>query len=269
MNEDFMANVQTDGEKGENAFASDVPNTDEQVKEIPAVPPADETTKVDKPSQGGVNTPDANIPFHKHPRWIKTQEELAELRKYRDESKTRLETYEQMMARMGNQPNQTSTVQIPEWFPKSGNQKADEQKYQEYLNYESGVKAQIKQELVDEQIKEAREKQAEEKKWADWVTTNLDKLEDEGNRFDRNELQKIALEYLPTDMGGNIDFGKALRIMNQLNAQQHAAAEVKSDARKRLADTANASTSRSEKPPQKFQTAKSLRNQSWDALIRE
>ncbi len=117
--------------------------------------------------------------------------------------------------------------------------------------------------------KEAQAKSAEEKKWADWVNTSLDKLEDEGNKFDRNELQKVALEYLPTDLNGNIDFGKALKIMTQLKAHENAAQEVKSDARKRLADTANASANRAEKPAPKFQTAKSLRNQSWDSLVRE
>ncbi len=264
MSEDFLANVQQ-----EDAVITETPvRTDEQVKETPAVPPADETTKAAEPSQGGANTPDANVPFHKHPRWQKAQEELAELRKYRDEVKPRLETYEQMMSRMGNQQTQSS-VQIPDWFPKTGKQQEDEQRYQEYLNYENGVKAQIKQELVEEQTKEAQQKAAEEKKWSDWVTNSLEKLEDEGNKFDRNELQKTALEYLPTDLDGNIDFGKALKIMNQLHAQSDAVAEVKSDARKRLADTANTSANRAEKAPQKFQTAKSLRNQSWDSLIRD
>ena len=267
MAEDFLANVQEDGEKGEQAFSSDLSNQDGQVKETPAVPPADETTKVDKPSQGGVNTPDANVPFHKHPRWAKAQEELAELRKYRSETDTRLKTYEEVMSKF-NQPAQ-SQVQIPDWFPKTGNAQEDGKKYQEYLNYENGVKAQIKQELVEEQTKEATQKAAEEKKWSDWVNTSLEKLEDDGNKFDRNELQKVALEYLPTDLEGNIDFGKALKIMNQLKQQQTAVQEVKSDARKRLADTASGSNSRGESAPKKFQTAQSLRNKSWDSLISE
>ncbi len=263
MADDFLANV-----KQEDEVITEAPaKTDEPAKETPAVPPADKTNKAAEPSQGGANTPEANVPFHKHPRWIKTQEELAELRKYRDESKTRLETYEQMMSRLGK-TEATSAVQIPEWFPKTGNQKADEQKYQEYLNYENGVKAQIKQELVEEQTKEATQKAAEEKKWTDWVNTSLDKLEDEGNKFDRNELQKVALEYLPTDLEGNIDFGKALKIMTQLKAQSVAVQEVKSDARKRLADTASGSNVRADKPAPKFETTRSLRNQSWDSLIR-
>lgn len=265
MENDFLANLQEDGEKGEQAFDSSLSNSEGQVKETPAVPPADETTKAAEPSQGGDNTPEANMPFHKHPRWVKTQEELAELRRYKTDTDTRLKTYEEVMSKF-NQPTQSK---IPEWFPKTGNQQADDQKYQEYLNYENGVKAQIKQELIEEQTKEATQKAAEEKKWADWVNTSLEKLEDEGNRFDRNELQKVALEYLPTDMEGNIDFGKALRIMNQLKSQQTAVAEVKSDARKRLADTASGSSSRADKAPAKFQTTQSLRGKSWDNMISE
>lgn len=265
MENDFLANLQEDGEKGEQAFDSSLSNSEGQVKETPAVPPADETTKAAEPSQGGDNTPEANMPFHKHPRWVKTQEELARLREFESSAKTKLETYEQVMSKF-NQPTQSK---IPEWFPKSGNQAADDQKYQEYLNYENGVKAQIKQELIEEQTKEATQKAAEEKKWSDWVNDSLEKLEDEGNRFDRNELQKVALEYLPTDMEGNIDFGKALKIMNQLKSQQVAVQQVKSDARKQLADTASGSSSRADKAPAKFQTTQSLRGKSWDNMISE
>lgn len=265
MADDFLANVQQE----DAVVLTETPvRTDEQVKETPAVPPADKTTKAAEPSQGGDNTPDANVPFHKHPRWVKTQEELAELRKYRSETDTRLKTYEEVMSKF-NQPTQSQGVQIPEWFPKSGNQKVDEQKYQEYLNYENGVKAQIKQELIEEQTKDARQKADEEKKWSDWVNNGLDNLEDKYGKIDRNRIQKVALDYLPTDMEGNIDFEKAYQLDKQLNAQQTAVAEVKSDARKRLADTAGASANRAERPPQKFQTAQSLRNQSWDKLISE
>lgn len=268
MENDFLASVQHE-EGTEVLKDSSSPKTDEVVKETPATPPVENITKTDKPSQGGGNTLDENLPFHKHPRWKATQDELDRLRRFEADAKPRLETYEQMMSRLGQTNQSSSTVQIPEWFPKTGNQKEDERQYQQYLNYESGVKAQIKQELIDEQIREQQQKQAEEKKWTDWVNTSLDKLEDEGQKFDRNELQKIALEYLPTDLDGNIDFGKALKIMNQLKVQERIEAENKSDARKRLADTANASTQRADKPVAKVQTSQSLRNQSWDALIRQ
>lgn len=255
MEEAFLANVRQEDEV-------QTVRTDEPVKETPAVPPADNQPEQDKPSQGGENTPDANLPFHKHPRWIKTQEELAELRKFKDEAAQRL------LDRTSSQRDEAKTS-IPDWFPKTGNQANDEAQYKQYLSYENGVKAQIKQELLEDQEKEARAKSEEEKKWTDWVNDSIQELEDEGQRFDKNELQKIALEYLPSDENGNIDFRKALKIMQQLKAPQVAQQQQQSDIRKKIADTAGAGNSRPESKPKQFQTQTSLRNKSWDNLVNE
>lgn len=265
MDNDFLASV-----KQEDEVQTESPvRTDEPAKETPTVPPADKKPEEAKPSQGGEHTPDANLPFHKHPRWVKTQEELAELRKYKTETQPRLETYEQMMARLSPKEENRPQSSIPEWFPKTGNQANDEAQYKQYLSYEAGVKAQIKQELLEDQTKEAKAKVAEEKKWTDWVTDSLQTLEDEGEKFDKNELQKTALEYLPSDENGNIDFRKALKIMRQLKAPQAIQREQQSDVRKRIADTAGAGSQRADSKPKQFQTQRSLRNKSWDNLVSE
>lgn len=268
--EDFAASLQSDDRVGEDAFTFENDGKTEGVeKETQPAPPADENQNGAKPSQGGANTPDASTePFHKHPRWIKTQEELAELRKFKAENGPRIETYEQVIARLTPKTD-AQTVQVPEWFPKTGDKEADERKYKEYMSYEAGVKAQIKQELLEESTKEAKEKAAEEKKWTDWVTTSLDKLQDEGKKFDRNELQAVALKYLPSDEEGNIDFGKAYEIMTELKKIQPAPQAQKADARKKIGDLATTSKQSADRPERKGETSASLRGKSWDMMVNE
>lgn len=266
MDEDFLANAPSEGKVGEDAFLSDDANTGESQKETVSDPPAEKKPEQADASQGADNTPDAKIePFHKHPRWIKTQEELNELRKFRDEVTPKLSTYEEVIAKLGK-PAESN---IPDWFPKSGNAQADTQKYQEYLNYENGVKAQIKQELLAEQTKEAQAKTAEEKKWTDWVENSIQELTDEGLKFDKNELQSIALKYLPSDEQGNIDFRKAYEIMTELNKYKAAPLAQKADARKKIGDLATSGPQRAESAKSKVQSNRSLRNASWDSLVRE
>ena len=118
--EDFTASVEQEGRVGEKAFE---PDEQPKEKETPSAAPT-EKELAEKPSQGGDNT-SAEKPQltprqqREESRWQKAQTELAELRKFRDDAKPRLETYEQMMSRLGKENE--STVQIPEWFPKSGN----------------------------------------------------------------------------------------------------------------------------------------------------
>lgn len=271
--EDFSANLEQEGLIGEKAFERP---TEETAKETPSATPTD-TKPEGKPSQGGENTNTPVVPQPPKPttsrqqreesRWQKAQEELARLRKYEADTKPRLETYEQMLSRLGKEDG--ATTQIPDWFPKTGNQKVDEQKYKEYLSYESGVKAQIKQELLEEQSQEAQRKSEEQEKWKNWVNESLDKLEDSGKVFDRNELQAIALKYLPSDAEGNIDFGKAYEIMTELKKVQVTSTVERSEARKKIGDLTNTSKQTSEQAKPKFETQRSLRNRSFDQLIRE
>jgi hypothetical protein len=259
MLEDFTASVEQEGKVGESAFEPDAPIQKETESAAPT-----ETKPEDKPSQGGESTPVGQKPQltprqqREESRWQKAQAELAELRKFKEEAAQKFLQYEK-----------PATTQIPEWFPKSGNQQVDEQKYKEYLSYESGVKAQIKQELLEDQTREAKAKAEEEAKWTDWVNDSLDKLEDSGKKFDRNELQAIALKYLPSDEQGNIDFGKAYEIMTELKRVEAAAKVQKDTARKEIGSLATTSKSGAESAKPKFETQQSLRNRSFDQLIRE
>jgi hypothetical protein len=261
MLEDFSAAVEQEGEVGEKAFER--PEQPED-KETPPVTPT-ENKPTEKPSQGGDNTPVATSPSktltprqqREESRWQKAQEELRELRKWKEETATKL---------LEREPVASA---IPEWFPKSGNAQTDAQKYKEYLSYESGVKAQIKQDILEDQSREAQAKTAEAKKWSEWVEDSLDKLEDEGKTFDRKELQAVALKYLPSDKEGNIDFGKAYEIMTELKKVNTAPQAQRADARKRVGDLTNTSRSTAETAKPKFETQRSLRNRSFDQLIRE
>lgn len=261
MLEDFTANIEQEGAIGEKAFE----RPEIQEKETPAATPA-EQKPAEKPSQGGDNTPDVNNRKQREEsRWQKAQAELAELRKYKSDTQPRLETYQQTLDRLGTQKE--SVPQIPEWFPKSGNKQADEQKYKEYLSYESGVKAQIKQELLEDQTKEALEKAAEEEKWSSWVNDSLDKLEDDGLKFDRNELQAVALKFLPSDEDGNIDFRRAYEIMTELKKTTPPVQNTQ--ARKDIGALSTTTKQSSEQKKPQYETQRTLRNKSFDQLIRE
>lgn len=267
MLEDFTANVEQEGVIGEKAFER--PESIEE-KETPAAAPT-ETKPEDKPSQGGENAPVVTKPQltsrqqREQSRWEKAQKELQELREYKSQTQPRLETYEQMMNRLGEKKDE-STVSIPEWFPKTGNKQKDEEQYKQYLSYEAGVKAQIKQELLQDQTAEAKAKVAEEEKWTNWVEDSLDALEDKGLKFDRRELQSVALRFLPSDENGNIDFQRAYEIMTEL---KKTAPPVQNTARKEIGSLSTTTKQSSEQKKPQFETQATLRNRSFDQLIRE
>lgn len=276
MLQDFAANLQQEGEPavGDKAFEGLGDNQpskqepEESQKETETAPPADEQTKTTEPSQDGVSSPDENkLPFHKHPRWIKTQQELSQLREYKASTEPRLQTYEQVIAKMA--PSETakkSLPPMPDWFTAVyGN---NEEMWAKQVEFFDGLKAQARQEFLNEQVQREQQAQAESDRWTGWVKDSLQNLKDEGLRFDDNELQKVALDYLPTDLDGNIDFRKAYDIMNKLNEVKNAPQKEKVEAKKQIADM-TMGKSKAEKPKEQFQTAQSLRNQSWDKLIRE
>lgn len=271
---DFAANLQQEGEPalGDKAFEGlgtpPEQKTEEEVKETPPTPPVEKETKTEQPPQEGDNTLDENkLPFHKHPRWIKTQEELRQLKEYKASTEPRIQTYESVIAKMA--PTETakrSLPPMPEWFTAVYGKNED--MWGKQVEFFDGLKAQARQEFIDEQIKQNNEAKAENERWTGWVKDSLQSLHDDGLEFDENELQKVALDYLPTDLEGNIDFRKAYEIMNKLKSVEQAPQKEKTEARKQIADM-TIGKSRAEKPKEQFQTSNSLRNQSWDKLIRE
>lgn len=274
MLEDFAASlIQEDGaSKGENAFDGlNTVATETQV-ETPASSPTEKQTNEGAPSPEGAaattaNTQDDNnIPFHKHPRWIEREKELKELREFRSNYAPKIDQLTEVIARSQEQATAKETPPIPKWF--KGMYGEDQEAWSDYLQNQEGLRAQIKAEIIQDQIAKAQQEQAEKAKWSEWVENSIQSLVDEGEKFEVAELQRIALEYLPTDMEGNIDFRKALSIYKELQRVKETTQAVQSTARKQIGDMTTGK-SKAEKPISQFQTPSSLRNKTFNQLTEE
>lgn len=246
MEDNFLADVAKEG--ANDPF-------DNLVKDTPTESPPDTTAEMDKPAEGA-NTPEENIPFHKHPRWIEREKELTTLREQREaDAKAIAELKEQ------SSKHQDPSTSVPDWFKELyGDNQAAWQKYDEH---EQTKEQEIEKRILDRQ-KQATQQQAEEAAhWNRWVDGEIKKLEDEGNKFDRNELIKTMLKYRPTDENNNFDFKAGYEIYDTMRAKEDPA---KSLARKQLADTTSGS-SKGEPARKDYKTASDLRNRSWGNLL--
>ncbi len=171
-----------------------------------------DTKEAQQASQGADNTLEEKPePFHKHPRWIKTQQELKETR----EKLEKLET-----ERASGQ-----AITLPDWW-KSQYGDTDESKER----YEAVLKGELPW-LKDQIIKEIEGKQQAEqtmgKQGEEYVETQLSEMSDEGLKFDRNRLLKFMVDFQEeygagslVDTEGNYDFRKALKLMNKVEPDE-------------------------------------------------
>lgn len=230
MDNEFLANIQQEGR-------IDTPAEQEiKEKETPPESPA-ETKPEDKPAspaedkeKGETPEPKEGEPevfhaFHEHPRWIATQNELKELREFREQAAPLLE-------RLAETPEkQEKSESIPGWFSTLFG--TDENAWSQYRQYSQEERQRIKEEVISEVRKEEETRIADSKKWESWVDSEVKRLSDEGKKFDKNELLKIAVEYKPSDDQGNISFDKAYQILEQTKKPAPA---LKADDKKKVAD---------------------------------
>jgi hypothetical protein len=203
MNEDFLANVQHEGEAEGEVFKSldDIAEKDNQEKETPATPPVEDNQTENAPSSQGAtqadNTENANsVPWHKDPRWQEWQEEKKQLLQFRDEVMPKLEALKPQ-----------EQVQVPEWFG------GDEKAWNAYnADFQANL-AKVKSETIAEY--EAKQKAEADKvqQANEYVENQLGSLESQGKKFDRNELLKVVSDYRPITADGNWDFERAYEIL--------------------------------------------------------
>lgn len=228
-------------------------------KETPTVAPAETEPKEDviedKPEEGD-NTPEDKLPFHKHPHWIKREEELKELREFKESVTPRLSEIDEIKSRLPQEK-----AEVPDWFKELYGD--NEVAYQKYNEHHQKEVEDIEQSLIERQ--EAQRLQAinETERWNKWVEEEIGKLQTEGKEFDRNKLVKVMLDYSPTDANNNLDFQKGYKIYEALEVKPNV---EKSQARKILADT-TINTSKGEKEKKDYMTANDLRNRSWPSII--
>lgn len=220
--------------------------------ESPAVKQPEEAKEEEKPVEGA-STPEKDVPFHKHPRWIEREKELEEVKA----RETQISQELQELKDARSKPVDTS---IPEWFRELyGENKVA---WEKYSVREVEREKEIETRLIERQTQAVQEQQAEAQRWSKWVDDEITKLETEGNTFDRNKLIKTMLDYRPTDENNNFDFKAGLKIYQALEAQPDPAKAV---ARKELADKTTTS-SKGEPAKKDYLTAADLRHRSWGNL---
>jgi hypothetical protein len=246
---DILADVKVEGK---DTFDNLTQEKDTLTESLPAKEP-----EAVKPEEGE-STPEKDIPFHKHPRWIEREREAEELRAKVEEDQRIIAELKSFKEEIAQKLPHDSVV--PDWFQELyGNNQVAWQKYSEY---DKQQREQIKRDIIAEQ-EQARSQIAEESnRWNKWVDTEIDKLSSDGAKFDKNKLIKVMLDYRPTDENNNFDFKAGLKIYQALEGNDNSA----SQARKELADTTTRSSSRGEPKKKDYMTPADLRNRSWMSL---
>jgi len=191
--------------------------------------------EAEKQKQNNTGDDNEKIPFHKHPRWKRINEENQQLKETVAQQEERLKKLEEKPIKSDESDNK-----IPDWFiNKYGD---DQEEWAKYLLLKNDLKTEIKKEAEEEAKKnqeEVKKKEIEGKKtitkWEEWIDDNLQKMEDDGKQFDRNELLKIMDEYRPTDSNGNLDFNKAYEILELKKQQAQEDKQKKNDVKKKIA----------------------------------
>lgn len=194
------------------------------------------------------------VPFHKHPRWIEREQELQAMREREEQMATELE-----QVRKAQQPSQET--QVPDWFVELYGDNATA--WQKYSEHERARTEEIEKNIITRQQEEQQREVQEADKWTKWVDSEIDKLESEGHKFDRNKFIKTMLDYSPTDENNNLSFEKGIKIYQALEGKPDTA---KSDARKQLADTTTNATTKGEPATKDYMTPSDLRNRSMMSL---
>ena len=275
--EEILADVKAEGDKDpfadmEKASPSESLPEKEPVKEEPKV--GEEKAK-DEPS----NTPEENIPFHKHPRWIERENELKSLREREDSYNREIQ---ELKAFKEDTVQKLSTISsdktnVPDWFKELYGE--NEVAWQKYEQREKVREEEIERRVFEKQEAQRNEASQKVQKWNSWVDQEVAKLQAEtgvdftslndvlpnGEKANlrRNELIKTILDYRPTDDNGNFDFKKGYQIYDAMKSKETDPAH--SIARKQLADTTTKS-SPAQKQSKDYMTAAELRNKSWNSL---
>jgi hypothetical protein len=213
---------------------------------------ADDVLKDDPKEK--INT-EENSPFHI--RWQKREEKL------KAEFEEKLEVYKKELEQTIEDKTKQEDSNIPEWFTElyGDNQVA----WSKYEQREKAREEEIEKRVLTAYETKQQEQVDQSKKWEKWVDDQVELLENEGKKFDRNELIKTVLDYRPTDEQGNFDLRKGYDIMEALKGKQDAVKTQASLERKKIADTTSKAGG-GDSPKKDYMTPSDLRNKSWNQI---
>jgi hypothetical protein len=164
------------------------------------------------------NTPAEQLPFHKHPRWIKTQETIKEYEK-------RVSDYDKRIAELEKGKD---TLVLPDWWKTRYGDTPESKK--SYENYAANTKAErdrLKEEIKSDIQNKSETETKNQQKADEYVNTSLAEMKDEGLAFERNELLKFMVDFQKEygagsllDTEGNYDFRKSLALMQKMQPKE-------------------------------------------------
>lgn len=171
--------------------------------------------KTESPSRQGEKNTDSEekIPFHKHPRWQKTQQELKETR--------------EKLLKLESERGQTGQVKLPDWWKNQyGDTEESKQRYQ-LVTQKDGELDWLKQNILNEIDNRTQAEQSVAKEGEEYVDVQLAEMSDEGLEFDRNSLLKFMVDFQEEfgagsllDTEGNYDFRKSLKLMAKMAEEE-------------------------------------------------
>lgn len=261
MENNFFADVKIEGDNPFEALETETSTESQpenkQEEEEPVV--------VETPEEGAVETDEApntpeeeHIPFHKHPRWIERERELEELRAFRESVEPRLSEFDQVRTQLETQSR--NNEEVPDWFVELYGD--NDLAWAKYSARERQREEEIELRAIDRLERRQVEAQQESQKWVKFVDDGFRNLEDQGKRFNRNELANFMLENPITDANNNLDFEKSLNLFEKLNPREPSPT---STARKQLADSMTKSST-VENKKKDYLTPADLRGKSWNQI---
>lgn len=250
----------------ENFFADlkrDGTSLDEMENQTPAESqPETNEPENPEPPQEGANTPDEKkLDFHEHPRF---KELVAEKNAEREARKALAEEMAQLKSELDSwKQTQQSESNVPDWFKSIYGDNPEA--YKLHQQHERDLVQQAKAEALKE-IESSKTRQIEEEQAANkWLDDSIAELQNQGLKFERNKLMKIALEYSPTDEQGNLSLKKAYSIYEKLEAAEGG---EKQAARKQLASVVAPDTSNASDGKKNYLTADDIRKMGGWAGIK-
>ena len=218
----------------------------------------DDDDKGDEDDSTGTKE-EKDVPFHKNPRF---KEIIKERNTLRDTIKTQDERLEKLETLVTDGQKDDAQSNAPDWFISvyGDNPKLWEQYRTHTAKEREGIRDEIRDEIRAEQ-------KSESKKVDDansYINDAIQELRDEGLKFDKNALEKIALEYRPMDDDGNIDFRKAYEI---LSMQKGKKTKEKVDAKKKVASKTGVDRKSDNSKSKGYTTSEDIRNKGFGDLV--
>ena len=217
-------------------------------------------------------TEEEELPFHKHPRWKKMQEDKETLAQELENTKKQVEE-------LANSKKEEEPISVPNWWKEQyGDDESSVSKYKQYLTnneeFKENLKEELKQELEAEQIAEKKRIKESEDKANQYVEEQLELLKEQGKTFNKNELLKFMLDfekeynipivYTEGELKGNYNFEKAYELMTKLTPKEKN--DVTSKKKEIASETMNARPASTSGVP--IISRQSLRDGDWRGITK-